>query len=119
MKQEILMVKIQNAIKEGKSYYEATKGNWRINKARLDYIQYVVGVDRGDIVCAYNPKNWYQVEEGTEMGRSYFYGKEVDDNLLCKMQESKELLNKKFGRGQAVGYASLSEILSAKDCTRK
>lgn len=110
MKQEILMVKIHNALKEGKSHYEATRGKWRINKARLDHIQYVVGVDQGEIACAYRPLNWFQVEEGTEIGRSYFEGKDVDVKLLSKMQESKELLINKFGRGQAVAYASLSEI---------
>jgi hypothetical protein len=110
MKQEILMVKIHNALKEGKSHYEATRGKWRINKARLDYIQYVVGVDQGEIVCAYKPINWFQVEEGNERGRSFFEGEDVDVKHFSKMQESSVLLTKKFGRGQALAYASLSDI---------
>lgn len=110
MKQEILMVKIHNALKQGKSHYEGTRGKWKISKARLEHIQYVVGVDKGEVACAYHPINWYQVEEGTEIGRSFFEGKEVDIILLSKMQESNELLINKFGRGQAIAYASLSEI---------
>ncbi|WP_338749122.1 hypothetical protein [Bacillus sp. FJAT-52991] len=32
MKQEILLVKIQKALSEGKDHYDAVKGNWRINE---------------------------------------------------------------------------------------
>lgn len=110
MKQEILMVKIHNGLKDGKSYYEATRGRWRINKDRLNYIQYVVGVHHGEICCVYKPISWYKVENGKETGRSFFEGKKVEGKLLTRMQESQDLLINKFGRGQAVAYASLSEI---------
>jgi hypothetical protein len=67
-------------------------------------------VDQGEIVCAYKPINWFQVEKGTEIGRSFFEGEDVDGKHLLKIQESSELLTKKFGRGQALAYASLSDI---------
>jgi hypothetical protein len=109
MNQEIFIVKIHNGLKDGKSLYDATKGNWKLNKARLNNIKYVVGVNRGEVVCAYVPTTWYEVEKGTEKGRSFFEGKEVDINFLLRMKESKNLLISKFGRGQAIAYASLDE----------
>lgn len=110
MKEEILMLKIHNGLKDGKDYYEATRGNWKINKDRFSQIKYVVGINRGKVVCAYEPNKWLIVEEGTDAGRKRFNGKEVTSELLKTFQDNEEILLKKFGSGQAVAYSYMNAI---------
>ncbi|REJ07739.1 hypothetical protein [Halobacillus trueperi] len=110
MEQEILMVKIHNAIKEGKTLYESTNGNWKINRKRLKHIRFVLGINNGEVVCGYQPTKWYQIEEGTESGRSFFEGSPIDEGMLNKMQSSNEILKNKFGTGSAIAYAYVSEL---------
>ncbi|WP_047154586.1 hypothetical protein [Aneurinibacillus tyrosinisolvens] len=111
MKEEILMVKIHNALKrDGKDFYEATRGNWKVNQARFKHIQYVAGINDGKVVCAFRPLEWDVIKEGTETGRKRFNGIEAPNEILLKLQESESYLTKKFGSGQAVAYACLSEI---------
>lgn len=112
MKEEILLLKIHNALKEGKDYYEATRGNWKINKDRIPYIQYVAGVSDGKVVCAFQPSKWEIIEEGSEKGRKRFEGTEAPLEILKKLQKAEEKVMKKFGRGSAVAYISLSELNS-------
>jgi hypothetical protein len=111
MKEEVLLLKIQNALKEGKDYYESIRGNWKINKSRLPHIQYVAGVSCGKVVCAFVPTKWEIIEEGSEKGRKCFEGVEAPHELLLKLQNAEERVLKKFGRGSAVAYISLSELL--------
>ncbi|MEI4770485.1 hypothetical protein WAX74_12645 [Psychrobacillus sp. FJAT-51614] len=110
MKEEILLLKIQNALKERKDYYEATRGNWKINKSRLPFIQYVAGISGGKVVCAFQPSKWEVIEYGTEKGRKRFEGNEVPSEILVKLQKKEEQVLRKFGRGSAVAYISLTEI---------
>ena len=111
MKQEILLVKIQNALKKGDNYYEATRGNWKISAKRLANIQYVAGVSNGKIVCLFVPTLWEIVEtEGKDKGRKRFEGKEGSEKILVSLQESEDKVLKKFGRGSAIAYISLSEL---------
>lgn len=110
MKEEILLLKIQNALKEGKDYYEATRGNWKINESRIPYIQYVAGVSGGKIVCLFQPSSWEIIEDGSEKGRKRFEGKEAPSEILTKLQKEQEQVLKKFGRGSAVAYISLVEL---------
>lgn len=110
MIEEILLLKIHNGLKDGKDYYEATLGNWKVNKKRFDHIQYVVGINRGKVVCAFKPIKWNIVEEGTEAGRKYFEGVEITKVVLAKFQYNEEKLMKKFGTGQSVAYAYMSDI---------
>lgn len=112
MKEEIMLLKIHNALKEGKDYYEAVHGNWKIDKRRFDYIQYVAGINQGKVVCEFQPSKWHIVEEGPEKGRKYFEGSEAPEEMLSKLQRVEEKLLKKFGRGSAVAYISLSELNS-------
>lgn len=110
MKEELLLLKIHNALNEGKGYYEATHGNWKVSNNRLDYIQYVVGFNRGKIVCVFQPTRWGVIEEGQERGRKYFEGKEASEDLLSKLQCAEGNLFRKFGSGNPVAYAFISDI---------
>lgn len=110
MKEEILILKIHNGLKQGKDYYEATKGNWKINKKRFEHIKYVVGINRGRVVCAFEPIKWNIVEEGKESGRKNFEGVETTKALLSTFQSKENLLMKKFGTGQSVAYAYMTDI---------
>jgi len=110
MKEEILLLKIQNALKEGKDFYEATSGNWKMDKRRWPYIQYVAGVNEGKVVCAFQPSKWEVIEEGMDKGRKRFDGIEAPAEILTKLQRAEEQVLKKFGSGSAVAYISLAEL---------
>ncbi|MDR7079553.1 hypothetical protein J2Y03_004611 [Neobacillus niacini] len=112
MKEEILLLKIHNGLKEGKSYYEALRGNWKISEKRFQSIKYVAGINRGKVVCIFQPTNWSIISEGQEKGRKVFDGIEAPNNILLDLQESEELLLKKFGSGSPVAYVSLKEIVN-------
>ncbi|MEW4305794.1 hypothetical protein [Rossellomorea marisflavi] len=110
MKEEILLLKIHNGLKDGKNYYEATRGNWKINKKRLETIQYAVGINRGKIVCAFEPSEWMTIEEGADVGRKRFIGKEAPSDILKTFQENEKFLVEKFGNAQSLAYSYLDDI---------
>ncbi|AOZ93612.1 hypothetical protein [Paenibacillus crassostreae] len=111
MTEEILMVKIQNTLAEGKDLYNATRGNWVIDKRRFKNIRYVVGIQNGEVVSVYEPKEWSIIESGEDGGRKFFDGIELQDSALFnKFQKAAPKMLEKFGNGQAIGYISLPEI---------
>ena len=110
MKEEILLLKIHNAIKEGKDYYQSVQGNWKMNAKRIPSIKYVVGIDKQKVVCVFVPTEWHIIQEGTEKGRKYFVGVEASNEILLNMKTKDEQLLKKFGTGSAIAYASISEL---------
>jgi hypothetical protein len=63
------VVKIHNALKEGKDFYEAVCGNWKIDKRRFVYIQYVVGINQG-IVFVLQVSKWHIIEKDSEKGNN-------------------------------------------------
>lgn len=110
MKEEILLLKIHNAIKEGKDHYQAVCGNWKMSEKRLPYIQYVAGINNKKVVCVFKPIKWSVIEEGPEKGRKCFKGTEAANEVLLQLQAKEEQLIKKFGSGSAIAYASSSEL---------
>jgi len=110
MREEILLLKIHNAIKEGKNYYQSVQGNWKMNAKRLASIKYVVGIDKQKVVCVFVPNEWHIIQDGPEKGRKCFAGIEASNEILSTMQTNEEQLIKKFGTGSAIAYASLSEV---------
>ena len=110
MKEEILILKIHNGLKDGKDYYETKRRNLKVTKKRFDHIKYVVGINRGKVICAYEPIKWKIVEEGTEAGRKKFEGVEATTALLATFQYNEDQLMKKFGTGQSVAYAYMTDI---------
>ncbi|MFJ5762272.1 hypothetical protein ACIQAA_24745 [Neobacillus sp. NPDC093182] len=111
MKEEILLLKIHNGLKEGKNYYEAIRGNWKISEKRFQSIKYVAGINRGKVVCIFQPTNWSTITEGQEKGRKAFNGIEGPNDILLDLQKSEEILLKKFGSGSPVAYVSSEEIV--------
>jgi hypothetical protein len=110
VKEEILLVKIHNTLAEGKDHYEATRGNWRMSKHRFPYIQYVVGVHHGKIVCVFQPEEWEIIEEGPDKGRKRFAGTKASSEVLKKLQMVEDKVMRKFGSGNAIAYLSLEEL---------
>ena len=111
MKKDLLLLKIHKAVNEGKDFFEATRGNWKVSKKRFDYIQYVVGVNRGKIVCAFRPTKWDIIDDGRDKGRAFFDGLDAPKEVLIKLQNAEDQLLKKFGSGNPVAYAMYSEII--------
>lgn len=107
MKQEILLLKIHKGYELERNYYDAIRGNWKVSAKRFNHIKYVVGVDRGRIVCAFKPSKWSVIENGQDKGRKSFEGMEVPYTVFSNFEE---ILLSKFGRGNPVAYAYLSEI---------
>lgn len=110
------MVKIHHALREGKDFYEATRGNWKASLRRLeDNVQYVVGIKEQKVVCVFEPQQWHVIEESEakvpqDVGRMYFDGSEATDDILARLQKSEATLLKKFGSGAAIAYTSLDEL---------
>lgn len=107
MNTEILAVKIQNAVKkDGKDYYEATRGNWRANKARVLKVEYVAGILNKEVVCVYKPVKWQTVEEHGKK-RQRFKGEEVNQHTFNKIKEMEQDILKGFGSGAAISYKTI------------
>ncbi|OQP05156.1 hypothetical protein B1690_14275 [Geobacillus sp. 46C-IIa] len=109
MREESMLVKIHGTLAEGKDDYEATRGNWRINERRLPYIQYVVGVNHGKIVCAFLPKKWETIEEGGRR-KKRFEGVEASVEILQKLRQKESKIVRKFKGQNPVRYLSLDEL---------
>ncbi|MEC1716497.1 hypothetical protein [Schinkia azotoformans] len=115
-KETILLLKVSNAIREGKTPYEATRGNWKIGKDRIekDEILYVAGLDtkNKEVVGFYSPEKWFQVKEGPEkeVGRRYFDGVEAPNEIFEKLNKSYDQLLKRFGQGSEKAYITLEEL---------
>ncbi|MBY6054700.1 hypothetical protein [Cytobacillus firmus] len=107
MSKEILAVKIQNAVKkDGKDYYEATRGNWRANKERVRKVEYVIGVMNKEVVCVYKPLSWDTVEENGKK-RQRFEGEEVSQSTFNRIKNMEEAIIKGFGSGAAISYSTI------------
>lgn len=110
MKEEILLLKINKALIEGKNHYESTRKHWIIKRQRTEFIQYVAGFNKGKLECVFQPTKWDVVEEGEDKGRLFFEGVEAPLELLRKFQCYEDILFQKFGSGNPVAYATISEL---------
>ena len=122
----ILLVKLSTAINDdNKSAYEATRGNWKIRKSRIedDEILYVGGLEtqeRKAVVGLYEPEIWYQVvklpEEKNpeilkkELRRYCFDGKEAPVEILEKLNKVYPLLLERYGPRKEKTYITLKEL---------
>ena len=93
----VLVVKINQTYREGMSdeeLYEIVRGIWKVNKTKLDKIQYVFGVYHGIVKEIYEVANWNDAgttpykfrkhEPKTLVGRSEFVGQPAPDNIRDK-----------------------------------
>lgn len=110
MRKDILLLKIHKALAEGKDLYDAIRGNWVVSQSRFEDIKYVVGVKNREIICAYQPTSWGRINEGADQGRKYFEGVDAPNEVFAQLKRYEEELLKKFGSGNPVAYASLSEL---------
>lgn len=107
MKNEILAVKIQNAVKkDGKDYYEATRGNWRANKTRAQKVEYVAGVLDKEVVCVYKPVTWETIVENGK-NRQRFNGVEVNQDTFYRIKGMEQDIVNGFGNGAAISYKTI------------
>lgn len=118
MKETILLVKVNNAInKDGKTPYEAIRGNWHIGKPRIenDEIKYVAGLvtqEKKEVVAVYSPEVWYKVVQGpdSEIGRLKFVGQEAPADVLEKLNKVYDQLLTRFGVGSEKAYITVTEL---------
>ncbi|PLT31023.1 hypothetical protein [Peribacillus deserti] len=107
MKKEVLAVKIKNAVhKDGKDYYEATKGDWRAARDRVRKVEYVIGVLDKEVVCVYKPLVWETVEKNGRK-RQRFEGKEVDKSTFNTFKDMQDDILKGFGVGASISYKQI------------
>jgi hypothetical protein len=121
MKDLILLLKVGNALEEGKSAYEATRGNWVLAKDKVvkeDRIKYVAGLNQNKnmVVGVYKPEMWYQVVkideekiDKKEFGRFRFDGNKAPNGVLENLNKVYDQLLNKFGYGEKA-YISISEL---------
>lgn len=120
MSEQVLLLKVGNALQEGKSPYEATRGNWVLagEKVKNSKIKYVVGIDNRNlhqVVGIYEPKMWYEVVwiakdiDNREMPRFRFDGIEPTTFTVDDLNKVYDKLLGKFGFGEKA-YIPLSEL---------
>lgn len=93
----VLVVKINQTYREGMSneeLYEIVRGIWKVDKRKLDKIQYVFGVYRGIVKEVYEVAYWNEAgstpyvfrkhEPETLIGRSEFVGQPAADDIRDK-----------------------------------
>lgn len=118
MKETILLVKVSNAInKDGKTPYEAIRGNWKISRNRIDNgeIKFVAGLEtqvKKEVVAVYSPAIWYQVVESPEMKikRYKFEGQDAPADILEKLNKVYDHLLTRFGVGSEKAYITESQL---------
>lgn len=110
LQEDILFVKIQTALREGKSYYDSTRGNWKVSHQRIPHLKYVVGVSNKVIVCSYQVEQWHIVEAGEDENRLQFEGKETTFDFYHFLKNHEEFILNKFGVGSEKAYTSLEEL---------
>lgn len=121
----ILLLKVSKAISEGKTPYEATRGNWVLGENRVKReILYVAGLDtvkERAVVGAFIPETWYQIvkvpylehvpkKEDIEIGRYCFDGVEAPANILEDLNKVYEQLLERFGVGGEKAYITMDEL---------
>lgn len=93
----VLVVKINQTYREGMSdevLYEIVRGIWKVDKSKLDKIQYVFGVHHGIVKEVYKVAHWHEAgstpynfrnhEPETLVRRSEFVGKPAQDQIRDK-----------------------------------
>ncbi|MFJ5762793.1 hypothetical protein ACIQAA_27475 [Neobacillus sp. NPDC093182] len=126
MSEHVLLLKVGNALEEGKSAYEATQGNWVLarDKVKNGKIKYVVGIDhkkRHQVVGLYEPKMWYEVVwiaeniNNREMPRFRFEGIESTTYTVDDLNKVYDRLLDKFGYGEKayISLFDLNDLLSS------
>ena len=103
--ENILAVCLNKSYKEGITtlhLYEITRRAWRVNIKRVQKIEYVLGVYKGDIKSVYRVKEWKICEENNK--RKYFIGEPIEEELKTKLEEKYNNGNKIKFTGCPVKY---------------
>jgi len=77
--EKCLLIKVRQEMVEDRGLYEATRYCWKLNKARLDSVKYVIATVNGIVREVYSPTDWYPVE-----GRWAFNGLVAPDKSSWK-----------------------------------
>jgi len=93
----VLVVKVNRTYREGMSaeeLYEIVRGIWKLDKSKLDKIQYVFGVHNGIVKAIYEVAHWNdagattykfrQHKPETLKARSEFVGKPASEEMQAK-----------------------------------
>jgi hypothetical protein len=64
-----------------KSFYEATRQSWVIDKKRIPGLKYVLSEYAGFIVEVFEVDRWYQIENPNGRSRWAFEGKQAPDDI--------------------------------------
>ena len=101
IKHNLLLININKTYKSERSLYDATRKHWKLNRNKLDSIDYVCGEYRGIIRGVFKPERWLFNE--TEK-RWYFEGYEVIEEEILNLYLNKEYTGKKKGTQNPVRY---------------
>lgn len=76
--QKVFIFPIQNALREGRSVYDATRYAWKVSEdfRNLSQPTFAVGLDGGLLKGAYRIQKW---EEVSELSKHQFEGDEISD----------------------------------------
>ena len=97
----LLLININRSFRHGISPYEATRKHWKLNRNKLDEIEYVCGEYRGIIRGIYKPEKW--LFNNSEK-RWYFEGVEVTDTAILGLYLNRAYTGKKKGQANPIKY---------------
>ena len=85
-----LLIKVRQDIFEDRGLYEATRYCWKLSRARLDGVKYVIATINGIVREVYSPTSWYPVEN-----RWAFNGTVAQDQSSWKYKRIPDQYRKK------------------------
>lgn len=94
MKEECLLVIVNQSYKEGmtqEEIYKIARKSWRVSLDKLSSLKYVFAISNSKIVGMFECYDWHEIKDeknleynGENLGRKYFNGALVKENILKK-----------------------------------
>ncbi|WP_330111683.1 hypothetical protein VSU16_02560 [Cetobacterium somerae] len=98
MKEECLLVIVNQSYKEGmtqEEIYKIARKSWRVSLDKLSSLKYVFAISNSKIVGMFECYDWHEIKDeknleynGENLGRKYFNGTLVKENILKKYLSS-------------------------------
>lgn len=107
LKDRLLVITLNQSL-EGPSLYERVRGNWNLNRKRVEKVDYVLAVYDGVIIGVFKPEKWEVVEDLApnvkKRKRLKFSGEIVEDKNILDRYLHKKIPPKSKGNANPIKY---------------
>ncbi|MCH5234825.1 MAG: hypothetical protein J1E16_05985 [Muribaculaceae bacterium] len=107
LKDKLLAISLNQSL-EGPSLYERVRGNWKLNRKRVEKVDYVLAVYDRVIIGVFKPEKWEEVEDIAsnikKRHRLKFSGEIVEDKDILDRYLYKKLPAKSKGNANPIKY---------------